>query len=83
MAIRGRIKTEIKLKMIEMAEGESSIEDIAKETGASVKQVINVLEKYEQSETGDEPEIETIDSNIDWKEKYIQAHIKLVEHGIE
>lgn len=76
MAIRGRIKTEIKGKIVEMAEGDYSIEDIAKKTGASVKQVISVLEKHNGTVGSESPE-------INWKEKYLSAHVKLVEHGIE
>ncbi len=81
MAIKGRIKTEIKEKMVEMASGDFSIEEIAQETGASIRQVESVLQKA--SDSIEEEQIEEQSGLVDWQQKYIEAHIKLVEHGIE
>lgn len=83
MAIRGRISQEVKQKMIEMAAGEASLEEIAEETGAIVKQVTGVLEKFAGDESDEEVDASYTENKTEfWKGKYLDAHALLVEHGI-
>lgn len=86
MAIRGRIKQETKDRMIEMAAGEYSVEEIAEETGASEKQVTSVLESYAASQADEGEEVDAsyveVGSAEFWKGRYLDAHAKLVENNL-
>lgn len=57
-------------------------EEISEELEVGIKAVNRVLSVLEEVKDEVEPSDEE-EASIDWKSRYLEAHVKLIENGIE